>query len=60
LDEIKRLEQEKIRELGAEGIAFWENRIERYQSLSKEEAVRMLIESQKIDSRIQTIRRAII
>lgn len=28
LDEMKRLELEKIRELGAEGIAFWENRIE--------------------------------
>jgi len=47
------------RRLGMEGIAYWEGKIAEYQFLSKEEAVRLLIKADKIDQKIEQIRKAI-
>ena len=49
----------KTRELGQEGIDFWNARIEAYNKLSREAAVAQLIKAKKIEQKIQTIRRAI-
>lgn len=49
----------KTKELGQEGIDFWQARIAAYKKLSREEAVAQLIKAKKIDQTIQTIRRAI-
>lgn len=50
---------ETTKELGQEGIAFWEAKIEAYHQLSQEEAVEQLIKAEKIQAKIQTIKRAI-
>ena len=49
----------KTKELGREGIRYWEARIAAYKKLSQEEAVAQLIKAKKIENKIQTIRRAI-
>ena len=49
----------KTKELGQEGIGFWEDRIEACKRLSQEEAVAQLIKAKKIEQKIQTIRKAI-
>ncbi len=49
----------KTRELGEEGIAFWENKIANYRNLSQAEAITKLIKAEKIEAKIETIRRAI-
>lgn len=59
LEATKSLELEKLEELGNEGIGYWQNRIEAYQNLSQKEAVAQLIKSEKIQAKIQTIRKAI-
>lgn len=59
LEVLKNLEVEKQRELGAEGINFWQRRIADYQQLSQAEAVARLIKAEKIEAKIRTIRRAI-
>lgn len=59
LTEYKLYEVNKTKEIGKEGIDYWESKIKGFQSLSKEEAIKMLIKSQKIEQKIQTIERAI-
>jgi len=59
LEATKRLELEKLEELGNEGIGYWQDRIKAYQKLSQKEAVDRLIKSEKIQAKIQTIKRAI-
>lgn len=59
LTEYKVLEVEVTKKNGEEGISYWQNRIKELSNLSKEEAVKMLIKSQKIEQKIQTIQRAI-
>jgi len=59
LAELKTAEWEMTRRLGMEGIAYWEGKIAEYQFLSKEEAVRLLIKADKIDQKIEQIRKAI-
>jgi len=59
LTEYKLYEVNKTKEIGREGITYWENKIKEFSFLSKEEAIKMLIKSQKIEQKIQTIERAI-
>ena len=47
------------KELGKEGIVFWEEKITSFQKLSKEEAIKLLIKSEKIEAKIKTIVKAI-
>lgn len=60
LEEIKKLEVERTRKIGIECIDYWESVIRGYQSLSQQEAVRKLIEAEKIEEKIRTIKRAIL
>jgi type II restriction enzyme len=55
----KKEEIDITRELGHEGIGYWQSRIADFNKLSREEAIQVLIKSQKIDQKIQTIERAI-
>lgn len=59
LEAAKRLELDKTRNLGNEGIEFWEDVIKRYKELSKEEAIESLIKAEKIHTKIRTIKKAI-
>lgn len=59
LTKLKAAEWEMTRRLGMEGIAYWEGKIAEYQLLSKEEAVRLLLKADKIDQKIEQIRKAI-
>jgi hypothetical protein len=59
LKEYKTLEVELTKKLGEEGIEYWQSVIEKYKSLSKEEAIKRLIRAEKIDEKIKTIRKAI-
>jgi hypothetical protein len=59
LREYKIIEIKKTKELGREGIIYWKNRIKAYNKLSKKEAINRLIKSEKIESKIKTIEKAI-
>jgi hypothetical protein len=48
---------EETRKIG-EGINYWQSRIEAYQQLSQEEAVARLVKAEKIEAKINTIKRA--
>lgn len=41
-----------------EGIKFWQNKIKEYEALSKEDAIKLLIKADKIDTKIEQIRKA--
>lgn len=58
LSEYKLLEVQIIKSNGEEGISYWENKIKELSRLSRREAVKMLIKSQKIEQKIQTIQKA--
>lgn len=60
LEETKRLELKKLEEIGHEGISYGQGRIESYHKLSQKEAVEQLIKSEKIQAKIQTIRKSIL
>lgn len=59
LTKIKQLEIQKTKEIGQEGIEYWQNKIKEYKNLSKEEAINRLIKSEKIETKIKTIMKAI-
>jgi hypothetical protein len=59
LELYKKLEIEKTKEIGKEGILFWKNKIEEFNKLSREEAIKLLIKSEKIEAKIKTIEKAI-
>lgn len=59
LKEYKLLEIEKTKQVGNEGIAFWKNRIVEFGQLTQEEAIRLLIKSEKIEAKVKTIEKAI-
>lgn len=59
LKEYKLLEIEKTKQIGNEGIIFWQNKITELNQLSKEEAIKLLIKSEKIEAKIKTIEKAI-
>jgi hypothetical protein len=46
-------------QLGQEGINFWESKKNIYQELSREQAIAELIKAEKIDSKINTIKKVI-
>lgn len=50
---------DKIKQLGKEGIDYWETRIAAYKKLSQEEAVARLIQAEKVEAKIWTIQKAI-
>lgn len=58
LSEYKLLEVEITKRNGEEGISYWENKIKKLSGLSRDKAVKMLIKSQKIEQKIQTIQKA--
>lgn len=59
LKEYKHLEARITKEVGEEGISYWETIIESYRSLPQEEAVKRLIKAEKIEEKIRTIKTAI-
>lgn len=59
LKEYKQAEIHTTRELGKEGINYWQSKINEFSTLSREEAIRVLIKSQKIEQKIQTIEKVI-
>lgn len=59
LQKYKVLEIEKTKEIGNEGIVYWQSKIKEYNELPKEEAVRLLIKAEKIEEKIKTIQKAI-
>ncbi len=59
LKEYKLLEIEKTKQIGNEGISYWKNKIAEFNQLSKEEAINLLVKSEKIEAKIKTIERAI-
>jgi type II restriction enzyme len=59
LDKYKQKEIEITQSLGLEGIDYWQNTIENYKKLSKEEAIKKLIKAEKIENKIVTIKKAI-
>jgi hypothetical protein len=52
-------EIDKTRQIGNEGINFWKNKIAEFDKLSREDAIRLLIKSEKIEAKIKTIEKAI-
>ena len=42
-----------------EGIKYWKNKIKEFSKLSKAEAIKLLIKSEKIEAKIKTIEKAI-
>lgn len=56
---IKELEITKTKEIGLEGIKFWENKIKEFGNLSKKEAIKLLIKANKIEAKIGTIKKMI-
>jgi hypothetical protein len=59
LKNYKIIEIEKTKKLGLEGISYWKNKIKTYYKLSKEDAIKRLIKSEKIETKIKTIENAI-
>jgi type II restriction enzyme len=59
LEKIKQLDIELTQKLGQEGIIYWENKIKELMGLSKQEAIRRLIKSEKIEAKIDQIRKMI-
>ena len=60
LEKIKEFDRHRTKELGNEGIRYWENKIEEYKKLSKEEAIRRLLKAEKIEAKIEQIKKAIV
>lgn len=59
LTDYKLYEINKTKEIGKEGVTYWENKIKEFTSLSKKQAISLLIKAQKIEQKIQTIEKAI-
>ena len=59
LSSYKQKTIDKIKQLGEEGIDYWETRIATYKKLSQEEAVARLIKAEKVEAKISTIKKAI-
>jgi len=58
-EQIRQLDIETTRRLGHEGIQYWEKKIDEYWHLSKEEAIRRLLKAEKIETKIEQIKKAI-
>lgn len=60
LKDYKQMELDATKTIGNEEISYWQSVIQSYSSITKEEAVRRLIKAEKIEEKINTIRRTII
>ena len=45
--------------LASEGMAYWQSKVATFQTLTREEAIQLLIQSQKIDQKILTLQKVI-
>lgn len=62
IDDIKKYKKKEIiitKQIGKEGIQYWNNIIKNYKRLSQQEAIEKLIKSEKIENKIETIKKAI-
>ena len=59
LKKYKQQEVDKTREVGQEGINYWNSKIKEFNKLSREQAIRLLIKAQRIEQKIETIKKAI-
>lgn len=59
LKQYKQQEIEKTKDVGQEGINYWTAKIKEFSSLTREQAVKLLIKAQKIEQKIKTIKEAI-
>lgn len=59
LRDYRRHEVEKTKEVGEEGIRYWRSKIKAFNELTREQAVKLLIKAQKIEQKIETIKKAI-
>jgi len=59
LKQYKQQEIYKTKEIGQEGIKYWTSKIEEFEKLSREQAIKILIKAQKIEQKIETIKKAI-
>ncbi len=59
LRRYKQMENNAAKLVGEEGILYWETLKREYQLLPKKEAIRRLIQSEKIDQKIEVIRKAV-
>lgn len=62
IDAIRQYKQREIettKKVGQEGINYWEGRIREFNKLTREQAVKLLIKSEKIEQKIETIKKAI-
>jgi len=59
LQEYKHQERARTREVGQEGINYWTSKIEEFNTLSREQAIKMLVKAHKIEQKIETIKKAI-
>lgn len=59
LKKYKQLEVDKTKEVGQEGINYWNSKIKEFNRLNREQAIRLLIKAQRIEQKIETIKKAI-
>jgi len=59
LNKYKQLEIQVTKEVGQEGISYWESKIAEFKKLNREEAIQLLIKAEKIEQKIETIKRSI-
>lgn len=59
LKKYKQQEVYKTKEVGQEGINYWTSKIKEFKKLSREQAIKLLIKAQKIEQKIETIKKAI-
>ena len=59
LNSYKQKATDKIKQLGKEGIDYWQTRIASYKKLPQKEAVARLIKAEKVETKIETIKRTI-
>jgi len=59
LKQYKQQEIEKTKEVGQEGINYWTSKIEEFKKLSRKQAIKLLIKAEKIEQKIETIKKAI-
>lgn len=58
-EKYKKFEIEKTKEIGDEGVKYWREKILEFGNLNKEQAIALLIKSEKIEQKIETIEKTI-
>ena len=59
LKQYKQQEIKKTKEVGQEGINYWTSKINEFKKLNREQAIKLLIRAEKIEQKIETIKKAI-